>query len=128
MEVSWQYGITNLIIVSLFYVGLAFAVAWMINKKTRIFGLVFAIILLLLTQVHANILYYLAFNGLPHGYNIIGLILAFALAAVLLIMKYRQLKASNIATIDKQFRKNLGMGVLVTIGFTIVLSLLGTIF
>lgn len=128
MEVSWQYGITNLIIVSLFYVGIAFAVTWMINKKTRIFGLVFAITLLLLTQLHANVLYYLTFKSLPHDYNIIGLILAFMLAAVLLVMQYQQLKASSIAIIDKQFRKNLGMGVLVTIGFTVALSLLGTIF
>jgi hypothetical protein len=128
MEASWVYGTTNIIIVSLFYIGLAFAIAWMLHKKTRVFGTILAIALLLLTQVHANILYYLTFHSLAYGYNTISLFLALVLTAFLLLMQYQQLRKASVAIVDKQFGMYLGKGAFVAVGFTIALSLLDMVF
>ena len=128
MEVSPIYGITNLIIVILFYVGLVFAGAWILNKKTRLFGLALVIAVLLVAQIHANTLYFLAFSNLPQGYNFAALAFALAFVVALLAMQYQQLRVSGIALFDKQFKKNFGKGVLITVGFTIGLAVLDRIF
>lgn len=125
MEISPAIGITNLIITCLFYVGIVFIVAWLLNPPTRKFGLAIGITWFLTAFAHANIVHFSAFNNVPLGFSIIAPILAFIFSLVLTYKEFREVQGSLI---DKQFTGKLVLAVIIVIAFTVLTSMLDMVF
>lgn len=123
-EVSATYGITNLIIVSLIYLGIVFAGAWLANKNTRLFGLLVAVSLFVFAYVHALTLYFMHFQALPQSLNVVAPLLAMFTALVAVVIEFGRLRTTGSKIIYKGYWRNFSISfvisALVTIAYNII--------
>lgn len=124
MEIPPFFGVLGLVMVLLYYLGLDLAITWMLHRKTRPFGLAFAISLLLTVLVYSSIMNILFTRGVIPYNHLFSLVIGLGLSITLAVMQYKDLSKRGEALFGAEFKENRNKGIWLSIAVVIVLSLI----
>jgi hypothetical protein len=122
MEVSLTYGITNLIIMSIWLIGFVFAISFLLKAHTRTFGVLFTATLLLVTYLHGVALRYITFHTVDIDPS--GLLLVVAVLTTLTVRAQHKLKANKIPLFGRDFIARFVYAFLIVVLFLTAASIL----